>query len=193
MPTIQLCLPFTKTQTKKCTRCKHEKPLDQFSKRGDSDRPRSHCNQCKKLAQEEYRERNREKVKAGSTNYRKRLGASLNKRIRQWRKRNPDRDRAIHSKWKANHKDAVNASTHRRRAQIKGNGGSYTAAEWQAIKAAQDHRCLMCGRREPEIKLTVDHVIPVSQGGPNTADNIQGLCKSCNSKKHRKVLDLRRL
>jgi len=43
---------------------------------------------------------------------------------------------------------------------------------------------LYCGRQEPLITLTRDHIIPVSAGGHNTKSNIQGLCVSCNSKKH---------
>src|SRR5438309_11222979 len=33
-----------------------------------------------------------------------------------------------------------------------------TTAEWKAICRYYDHRCLNCGRQEPEIKLTIDHV-----------------------------------
>jgi 5-methylcytosine-specific restriction endonuclease McrA len=44
-------------------------------------------------------------------------------------------------------------------------GGSFTQQEWEALKAYYDCTCLRCGRQEPDIELTVDHVVPLSQGG----------------------------
>ena len=69
--------------------------------------------------------------------------------------------------------------------------GSLTGSQWEQIKEKQNHRCLCCGMKEPEIKLTMDHVKPVSKGGEHSAKNIQGLCKSCNSRKHTKEIDYR--
>lgn len=34
--------------------------------------------------------------------------------------------------------------------------------------------------------LTADHIVPLSKGGTNTWDNLQGLCLSCNSAKRDK-------
>lgn len=139
-----------------------------------------------------YREAHREEIRAKSRAYYAANKEACGERVRKSIAAKPELHAETCRTWKAANKDAVNASTHKRRATIKGNGGHWTAAEWQAIKAAQDYRCLLCGRREPEIVLCFDHIIPVSLGGPNTAANGQGLCRSCNSKKYRKILDLRK-
>jgi DNA-directed RNA polymerase subunit RPC12/RpoP len=42
------------------------------------------------------------------------------------------------------------------------------------------YRCVTCGAH---IDLTVDHIVPESKGGPTTLENLQTMCRSCNSKK----------
>jgi len=59
--------------------------------------------------------------------------------------------------------------------------------EWKELKKKYNYTCLMCGKKEPEIKLSIDHIIPVSEGGTNWIENIQPLCRSCNSKKGKTV------
>lgn len=70
-------------------------------------------------------------------------------------------------------------------------GGSVTDAQWEIIKAHYDYSCVCCGRQEPEIVLTVDHIIPRSKGGTSLLKNIQPLCRRCNSAKHDKIVDYR--
>lgn len=77
----------------------------------------------------------------------------------------------------------------RREAAKKGNGGTYTIEEWNNLLEKYEHMCLCCKRTEPEIKLTVDHIIPISKGGRNSIENLQPLCFRCNARKGAKHID----
>ncbi|TWU65681.1 MULTISPECIES: HNH endonuclease [Crateriforma] len=46
-----------------------------------------------------------------------------------------------------------------------------------------DHRCQYCGKNEPTHKLSLDHVVPRSHGGPTTWENVVCCCLRCNSRK----------
>lgn len=76
----------------------------------------------------------------------------------------------------------------RRRARKKLALGKFTHGEWETLKKQYAHTCPCCKRPEPVIILTIDHIIPISKGGSNFIENIQPLCRSCNSKKHNKVI-----
>lgn len=41
-------------------------------------------------------------------------------------------------------------------------------------------RCRLCGRKPPEVKLEVDHVIAVANGGRSEEQNLMTLCFDCN-------------
>lgn len=47
------------------------------------------------------------------------------------------------------------------------------------------YKCVSCGSQRA---LTVDHIYPESLGGGLELSNLQTLCKSCNSKKGKKVV-----
>jgi 5-methylcytosine-specific restriction endonuclease McrA len=67
-------------------------------------------------------------------------------------------------------------------------GPHFTVLEWSALVEACGGRCLRCGLA---CDLTVDHVIPLGWGGPNTIENIQPLCRTCNNVKGCGVEDYR--
>jgi len=66
------------------------------------------------------------------------------------------------------------------RARRLGIPGMLTDDDWNSALETHNNVCAICGATE---NLTLDHIKPVSKQGTNTGDNIQPLCKSCNSRK----------
>jgi len=81
-----------------------------------------------------------------------------------------------------------------RHAKSKGDGkpkkrhrrierGATSREGWELMKRMYDYTCPCCGRREPEIKLTKDHIVAVCDGGSSYIENLQPLCTHCNAEK----------
>ncbi len=51
------------------------------------------------------------------------------------------------------------------------------------IYARDSNRCQYCGKRMPTSELSLDHVVPKSQGGKSSWENIVCCCVKCNVKK----------
>ena len=89
-------------------------------------------------------------------------------------------------------KEHKNWHTRNRRFKLRGAEGYHTLQEWQALKKKYDYMCLCCKKQEPEIKLTEDHIIPITKGGDNYIANIQPLCQSCNSSKYTTMINYKK-
>lgn len=81
-----------------------------------------------------------------------------------------------------------NFYSRRREAAKKRAAGCHTFGEWEVLKAQFNWTCPCCKRIEPDIRLSQDHIVPVSRGGSDNIENIQPLCRSCNSRKHTKII-----
>lgn len=65
-----------------------------------------------------------------------------------------------------------------------------TKPEWDLILFVCDYRCVYCGVPQGgDIRLTQDHVAPLSKGGHHTADNVVPACRRCNSRKHARSVE----
>ena len=85
----------------------------------------------------------------------------------------------------------VNIHSANRRARKSNAIGAFTLKEWEELKRKFNYTCLKCGRKEPQIKLTKDHIIPLTSEGTNFISNIQPLCMGCNRKKSTKTVNLK--
>ena len=81
---------------------------------------------------------------------------------------------------------------HRNRRLKKAAEGSHTYGEWELLKKQYGYTCPHCGKKEPEITLTEDHIIPLSKGGSDYIENIQPLCKRGNSEKYTKTINYKK-
>ena len=197
-------LPFNSNgvMMKICASCLEIKPLTEFYKdvtRKDGHRPR--CKECHKISVKKWQLDNKERFKEINRIWKQ---AHKKQRAEQSKKRaraNPEKTRAVAKQsrerhpetsrnWRRNNKDKIRNYTASRKARLAGNGGDLTIEEWHAILDFYGHKCLCCGR--DDVKLTIDHVIPISNGGKHSADNIQPLCGPCNSRKKDKHIDYRK-
>ncbi|MBY0263667.1 MAG: HNH endonuclease [Phycisphaerales bacterium] len=74
------------------------------------------------------------------------------------------------------------AVSHARRARRRGTGGTFTAAEVEAVRRKQRGCCASCAASLAS-GFHRDHRVPLALGGPNTIDNIDLLCPPCNLRK----------
>jgi len=118
----------------------------------------------------------------------KRKLSETNKRLGR---RPPIHFREKSSHWKggiSKLKSYKNFYSRQRKRRIRNIVGSHTFGEWETLKAQYNWTCPCCGKSEPTIKLSEDHIIPVSKGGSNNIENLQPLCHSCNSRKNVKII-----
>ncbi len=78
-------------------------------------------------------------------------------------------------------------SSNARRVKKLNAGGLHTLEQWEKLKEQFDFTCPACGGKEPEIKLTRDHIVPIIKNGTDNIDNIQPLCRNCNSSKKTRI------
>lgn len=77
----------------------------------------------------------------------------------------------------------------KRRIKMREIVNTLTSQEWEDILEKYNYKCAYCGIEfNCENLPTYDHFIPLSRGGHNTKENIVPACRSCNAKKHNKIL-----
>jgi hypothetical protein len=57
-----------------------------------------------------------------------------------------------------------------------------------AVLQRDNFTCRYCGGHPPDVRLEVDHRVPVCRGGTNAQSNLVTACFACNRGKHTKEL-----
>lgn len=199
-----------------CSKCGEAKPLNQFEKdnRVPSGRG-TRCRVCVREYARQWRNTNRDAYNAYFKSYyqqhkdehaedtsrwyrankskvraagRRRYAVNPDplkeKRQRQyWAK--PDRERANARRWRKANPIAHRAHEAHRRALKLHSNGKYTPADVQRLLETQAGLCHWC--QSLLDVYHVDHVVPLSRGGSNSAENIALACPSCNLRKKDKT------
>lgn len=117
--------------------------------------------------------------------------ADFRARERAWSAANAGRRREYVRRWKAKNPAVALQHVKRRRARKHSVESTLTLREWVAILESFNHACAYCLRTG--VKLTQEHVAPISKGGPHTAENVVPACTVCNSRKgNRSILTMLR-
>lgn len=97
---------------------------------------------------------------------------------------NKDAISAKQSAYKKANPSIVRSHTRARRARIIGDGGVLSHDIESKLLRLQKGCCANC--RKKLVRYHLDHITALSRGGPNTDENAQLLCPTCNSRKHAK-------
>jgi 5-methylcytosine-specific restriction endonuclease McrA len=175
---------------KTCARCQEMKPSDAFAHDvSNLDGLFSYCRDCQNARQRESAHGSgRDRRQQAEKRYYQRDKRQRNEYALAYRQAHRNDYNARACGYRAANPERVQHTNRQTRARRKGATGTYTRREWRALCAWFGNVCLRCGS---DGALSVDHVVPIILGGSNYIDNLQPLCRSCNSSKHTKHIDYR--
>lgn len=205
---------YTVSVEKKCTKCGIMKPLTEFHahsivRETGVVRLRSECKDCRCAWQRGYTKENRAMLKVGQLRWyeanreaclvasRKNRAENMDRHrasCKAWRKANPDKAAALGRAWNKKNRDRILG--YRRVRQAKKRGSAFERGVTRPKIYARDGGiCYLCWRILPKkaactnlLQPTMEHVIPVTDGGDHTFANVRLACRHCNAAKSTKLL-----
>lgn len=146
------------------------------------------CKACKKTYTLAWQKAHREKRRAASLAWQKANPEKCRAAARARYAANPEQVRAAVRAWRKAHPEKTRDANYRRLAKKAGNGVGLTPAyDYASIVDGATH-CGICQRRYKKgDKRELDHIIPISQGGVDSRENVQSAHATCNSGKRDRI------
>jgi 5-methylcytosine-specific restriction endonuclease McrA len=191
------------TEYKTCTKCGQEKPITDYYPDSNTGRYRAACKACCNKSVNAKRATNPESYrKQNLAHYYANKDELNNKRRAKWPelyRSNIEYHKQKGKKYRTENPDKINGIARRKRARKRANGWErYTEAQVLALHNAVCHICgnainlslnRKIGSEGWEMSLHIDHVIPISKGGPDKLSNVKPSHAKCNLKKRDKLPD----
>jgi 5-methylcytosine-specific restriction endonuclease McrA len=156
---------------KTCTKCGNPKPISSFSRnKNKPDGLHIWCKECANASAKDWRSKNKNYVKS-------------------YYIENKAQHSQVHREWVKNNREKRVLNEQKRRAHKAVSQGNVTLKDWKELVDSYGGHCLCCGKSG--LKLTMDHIVPLSEGGLHAIDNIQPLCVHCNCTKFTNHTDYR--
>lgn len=160
----------TKEGYKFCSKCKEEKPLDDFSNNVHGNQGRdSNCRKCNAERANQYYSipENRNRKLAYDAEYRSR----------------PETKRKIKEYYAGRGREKAIERSRIRRNRKRNAMYNYPNGTWENTLEHFNHECAYCG--DNESKLHREHIVPLVDGGSFTKQNIIPACQRCNYSKNK--------
>lgn len=172
-----------------CRTCLTEKPTSEFNKAGNY--LQSSCRDCTRAYFKTYYHEHKERLRDSTKRWVSENKAKATLMWAEYYKAHRDNYRDYHDRWIEENPERFQAierkRQYRRRASLE-DAGVFNAETWEGLCASFSYLCVACYEPRP---LTVDHIVPLSRGGTNHVDNLQPLCRSCNSRKGTNTMNYR--
>lgn len=130
-----------------------------------------------RIMDRERRKNNQEKYRAACREYYRRHKQYFSEKEKAFIRKNP----LYHISHRRKNIEIYREYINRRRARIKGS--VVERIDRSAIYKRDSGRCHICGAKVSRKVWHLDHLIPVSLGGPHVASNVAVACPGCNQKR----------
>jgi 5-methylcytosine-specific restriction endonuclease McrA len=179
---------------KHCPSCNETKHIKNFGpSKQKKDGLKVYCYDCCKIKSKKYYYKDIEKSRN-----------SARDRVRRYRKRHPEiaeKERLLVKEWYYNNRQhaidrrrewrqtpsgrwSVAKMIHKRNSRMKNSIVDLSFDDIEFLLLLQNNECAKCENEFTDNKkYTLDHIIPLSMGGDLILENVQLLCRSCNSSK----------
>lgn len=169
---------------KTCKICLIPKSLDEYHLKASSkDGRQGRCKLCATRVAIEWQKANKDRVNQKNAEWRRNNTTASRQHQRRYRDTHKEQERAKWDRWKQENPEKYKAtraaSRSKRRAREANVVGTVTSKEIKNLKTEYCKLCAYC--LQPA--TTIDHIVPLNDGGQNVLDNLVPACRSCNSSK----------